>query len=332
VFQSKLFFCFVIFSFDVFCFASDDNVFYESENDRVLQLIENERMEEELYAKKQAEKKLKKLKKLEEKEKKRLMKSKNRSNSNDDFYSNNLKEEVSINSNNLENFDVLSFDYVKNKQKNSKESVNTENIKTGKEDNVASFALDSKDNNSNKDISYKKAEHKEKFKNFEIVTKVSSDDKSGEVIVLKDPSVDKLEKKLVKRPKNGINKGRLKNKYKKSNALRKQKFEFNKNIKPVYFNNDSSYIASEYRKILDSNILWLKRNPMYKILIIGHTDKLGKMEYNIKLGQDRANAVKKYFIQSGIYGSRIQTISYGFFKSKFLSNKVDRKVEILIYK
>jgi len=350
VFQKKFFLCFLIFGFNIFCFANGDNVFYESENDRVLQLIENERMQEELYAKKREEKRLKKLKKLEEKEKKRLKKSLDKSkkplNRDERLYSNELPEN-SIDSN-MENFDVLSFDYVKNKQENftresTKKDMSTENNKETYLDvsnGVENISRSDTDDNSSKDI--------EKIKNFEIVTRIPSNsnstlsgkinDKNDEIIILRDHSLKNLEKKVVKKH-NKISNNVKNNKIiinnvksKKNKNLRKQKFEFNKNVKPIYFKNDSSYITNEYKKILDSDILWLKHNSIYKILIVGHTDKLGKVEYNIKLGQDRANAVKKYFIKSGIHSSRIQTISYGSFKSKYSGNNLDRKVEILVYK
>lgn len=337
----KIFFlCFVVFSFGIFCFARDNNVFYESENDRILQLIEDERKQEELYAKKQEEKRLKKLKKLEEKEKKKLLKSANKSKK-DSYEENsfNVSSQSSTNLDDMENFDVLA-DYVKNKQND----IEKEKRKETHEDrtfNVVESGLKNSDNLDNRDGAFSNnALSETKFKNFEVVKKIPSkskfNDRNDEIIVLRDAGL-KTFKESVKSTnkvskKNVTNKSRREiSKGKKSNDLRKQRFKSNKNVKQVYFRNDSSYITDESKKVLDSNVLWLKHNTRYKILIVGHTDKLGKTEYNLKLGQDRANNVKEYFIKSGIDNTRIQTISYGSFRSKTLRNEFDRRVEILLY-
>jgi outer membrane protein OmpA-like peptidoglycan-associated protein len=55
----------------------------------------------------------------------------------------------------------------------------------------------------------------------------------------------------------------------------------------------------------------LKENPSYKIKLEGHTDNVGKLEKNMKLSIDRAEAVKMFFMQKGIEGERISTIGYG---------------------
>ncbi len=321
----NFFLCFVIFSSSFFCFAKNDDIFYESENDRVLQIIENERMKEEMYAKKQEEKRLKKLKKLEEKERKKLLKSANRDKtSTDDLnYKNKSYQNSNTSFDDVENLDVLAFDYVKNKQKNDNKK--DENLGNNFEkQNIVSSQIENNVSNS-----VPKPKNEETFKDFKIVTKGSNDNSRPVVILqgsnLKEIHFDKSHKNINKNSKKSFNNN-------KARTLRKQKFEFNKNLKPVYFKNDSSYISNNYKKVLDSNVFWLKKNSLYKVLIIGHTDRLGKTEYNIKLGQDRANSVRKYFIQSGIQTSRIQTISYGDFKSKNERADADRKVEILIYK
>jgi peptidoglycan-associated lipoprotein len=56
---------------------------------------------------------------------------------------------------------------------------------------------------------------------------------------------------------------------------------------------------------------WLKANPTAKVQIEGHCDEKGTVEYNMALGDRRANAVKTYLIKSGIEKGRIDTISYG---------------------
>jgi peptidoglycan-associated lipoprotein len=79
----------------------------------------------------------------------------------------------------------------------------------------------------------------------------------------------------------------------------------------VFFAYDSSEISDEAKKILDVQSLWLKSDESIKIIIEGHCDEKGTREYNIALGEKRANAAKQYLTKSGIASSRIKTISYG---------------------
>lgn len=115
--------------------------------------------------------------------------------------------------------------------------------------------------------------------------------------------------------------------------IRGLNLDSNFKLKPIYFDNNSVFLNYEYQKILNSNIDWLKSNTNYRVLIVGYTDKIGKKEYNIKLGQDRANKIKKYLTLAGIDSSKIETISFGEESSTYnLKNDKDRKVEIFIYK
>lgn len=79
----------------------------------------------------------------------------------------------------------------------------------------------------------------------------------------------------------------------------------------VFFDYDSSELSSASKKILDTQILWLKSDPSINITIEGHCDERGTREYNIALGDRRANAAKNYLVDNGILTSRIKTISYG---------------------
>ncbi len=79
----------------------------------------------------------------------------------------------------------------------------------------------------------------------------------------------------------------------------------------VFFELDSSSVSSEGRKILDNQVSWLKSDPSIKVMVEGHCDERGTREYNIGLGERRANAVKDYLVSNGIDSSRIKTISYG---------------------
>ena len=79
----------------------------------------------------------------------------------------------------------------------------------------------------------------------------------------------------------------------------------------VYFDLDKSEIRSSDASTLNDQAAWLKRYPNVTIVIEGHCDERGTREYNLALGERRANAVKEYLVSRGIPASRIDAISYG---------------------
>ena len=79
----------------------------------------------------------------------------------------------------------------------------------------------------------------------------------------------------------------------------------------VFFGYDSSEISDESQKILDVQASWLKSDSNLKVTIEGHCDERGTREYNIALGEKRANATKKYLVKHGVESSRIKVVSYG---------------------
>jgi peptidoglycan-associated lipoprotein len=79
----------------------------------------------------------------------------------------------------------------------------------------------------------------------------------------------------------------------------------------VFFDLNESSLSSEAKKILDNQTAWLKSDSGIKITIEGHCDERGTREYNIALGERRANSAKEYLVNNGINNSRINTISYG---------------------
>jgi peptidoglycan-associated lipoprotein len=79
----------------------------------------------------------------------------------------------------------------------------------------------------------------------------------------------------------------------------------------VFFAYDQSDISSEGQQILQRQSEWLKRYPQVSITIEGHCDERGTREYNLALGERRAQAVKNVLVALGIPTARIQTISYG---------------------
>ena len=79
----------------------------------------------------------------------------------------------------------------------------------------------------------------------------------------------------------------------------------------VLFGYDSADLNDETKKILDTQVSWLKSDAGIKITIEGHCDERGTREYNIALGEKRANAAKKYLTSNGVDAARIKILSYG---------------------
>ena len=79
----------------------------------------------------------------------------------------------------------------------------------------------------------------------------------------------------------------------------------------VHFDFDQYDIDPEARRILDSQAAWLRAHPNTRITIEGHCDERGTREYNLALGDRRANAAKNYLAAAGISPSRINTVSFG---------------------
>ncbi len=79
----------------------------------------------------------------------------------------------------------------------------------------------------------------------------------------------------------------------------------------VLFGYDSSELTDESKKILDTQVAWLKSDPSIKITVEGHCDERGTREYNIALGEKRANSAKNYLVANGVDESRVKTLSYG---------------------
>tara|TARA_B100001059_G_C17803059_1_gene567406 strand:+ start:997 stop:1419 length:423 start_codon:yes stop_codon:yes gene_type:complete len=79
----------------------------------------------------------------------------------------------------------------------------------------------------------------------------------------------------------------------------------------VYFEFDKSSLTSKSIQTLKSAVNALNENPSIKITLSGHADERGTREYNLALGQRRAETVSDYFVLNGINKSRISVKSYG---------------------
>lgn len=79
----------------------------------------------------------------------------------------------------------------------------------------------------------------------------------------------------------------------------------------IFFGFDQYNVDAEDMATLQSQAQWLQRNPAVRVTIEGHADERGTRDYNIALGERRANAAKNYLASLGIDPSRMNVISYG---------------------
>ena len=79
----------------------------------------------------------------------------------------------------------------------------------------------------------------------------------------------------------------------------------------VFFDFDKYNLKPEAQRTLERQATWLKRYPNIRILVAGNCDERGTREYNLALGERRANSTKTYLISQGIAADRVRTISYG---------------------
>lgn len=79
----------------------------------------------------------------------------------------------------------------------------------------------------------------------------------------------------------------------------------------IHFDFDSAALTPEAREILQRKAAFLKKHPEIQVTIEGHCDQRGSSDYNLGLGQRRADSVKNYLVDLGIAANRLATISYG---------------------
>jgi len=82
-------------------------------------------------------------------------------------------------------------------------------------------------------------------------------------------------------------------------------------VKVIYFDFDQAGLRSEYRDVLDAHARNLANRPGMSLRLEGHADERGSREYNIGLGERRAQAVKRALMLSGASNNLLKTISYG---------------------
>ena len=102
----------------------------------------------------------------------------------------------------------------------------------------------------------------------------------------------------------------------------------------IYFDFDTDAVKSEYASLIQAHASYLAQNRNRKVRLEGHADERGSREYNMALGQRRANAVRKATTALGVGNERIETISFGEDKPKSTGHDEsswaqNRRVEIL---
>ena len=79
----------------------------------------------------------------------------------------------------------------------------------------------------------------------------------------------------------------------------------------IFFDTDRFNVDAQDQATLQTQAQWLARYPNTRVTVEGHADERGTREYNLALGERRANAAKNYLTSVGVDASRIQTVSYG---------------------
>ena len=79
----------------------------------------------------------------------------------------------------------------------------------------------------------------------------------------------------------------------------------------VFFATNESILTTASRETLRAQATWLRKNPGINVVLEGHADERGTREYNLALGERRANAAKDYLMTYGISSDRISVLSYG---------------------
>ncbi|MBW4026886.1 MAG: peptidoglycan-associated lipoprotein Pal [Acidobacteria bacterium] len=86
---------------------------------------------------------------------------------------------------------------------------------------------------------------------------------------------------------------------------------FHQNVKDVFYDYDSYDITGDGQSTIQQDAAFLKAHPQLKVVIGGYCDERGSTEYNLALGENRANAAKQGLVNAGVDASQLRTVSYG---------------------
>jgi peptidoglycan-associated lipoprotein len=79
----------------------------------------------------------------------------------------------------------------------------------------------------------------------------------------------------------------------------------------VFFETDRATLRADQRPVLERQARWMSQHQQVQVSVEGHADERGTREYNLALGQRRANAARDVLVANGVSGARVSTISYG---------------------
>lgn len=97
------------------------------------------------------------------------------------------------------------------------------------------------------------------------------------------------------------------------------------NHNSVYFSFDKYDIKGEFHGLIKANSDYLVSHADARVQVQGNTDDIGSVEYNIALGQKRANSVRQALVAEGANYNTIETVSYGKLKAKYSNDKASRR-------
>ena len=86
---------------------------------------------------------------------------------------------------------------------------------------------------------------------------------------------------------------------------------FRQNVQDVFFDYDAYDVRPDAQGVISKDAAFLNSHPQIKVVIGGYCDERGSTEYNLALGENRANAVKQALVTAGVSADRIRTVSYG---------------------
>ena len=82
-------------------------------------------------------------------------------------------------------------------------------------------------------------------------------------------------------------------------------------VRTIYFDYDRDTIRSEFEPVMAAHAEYLRSHPNADVVLQGHTDERGTREYNLALGERRANAVQRFLMVQGVSPSQLEVVSYG---------------------
>ncbi len=86
---------------------------------------------------------------------------------------------------------------------------------------------------------------------------------------------------------------------------------FAQNVKDIYFDFDKADVRYDQQSVIERDAAFLRQHPKIDVTVEGHCDERGSIEYNLALGDRRANAVKEMLVSGGVSSANVKTISYG---------------------